>query len=37
MVLIAVTCPHCQSDQIVKRGKTDTGNLDVARKRFSKL
>ena len=25
MVLIAVTCPYCQSDQIVKRGKTDTG------------
>lgn len=25
MVLIAVTCPYCQSDQITKRGKTDTG------------
>jgi transposase-like protein len=24
MVLIAVTCPYCQSDQITKRGKTDT-------------
>ena len=25
MVLIAVTCPYCQTDQIAKRGKTDTG------------
>jgi transposase-like protein len=25
MVLIPVLCPYCQSDQIVKRGKTDTG------------
>ena len=25
MVLIAVTCPYCQSDRITKRGKTDTG------------
>jgi transposase-like protein len=25
MVLIAVTCPYCQSDDITKRGKTDTG------------
>ena len=25
MVLIAVTCPYCQSEQIAKRGKTDTG------------
>ena len=25
MVLIAVRCPYCQSDQITKRGKTDTG------------
>jgi transposase-like protein len=25
MVLIAVTCPYRQSDQIAKRGKTDTG------------
>ena len=24
MVLIAVTCPYCQSDHITKRGKTDT-------------
>jgi transposase-like protein len=24
MVLIAVTCPYCQSDLIAKRGKTDT-------------
>ncbi len=24
MVLIAVTCPYCQSDHIAKRGKTDT-------------
>ena len=25
MVLIAVTCPYCQSDHIAKRGKTETG------------
>ena len=25
MVLITVTCPHCQTDQIAKRSKTDTG------------
>lgn len=25
MVLIAVTCPYCQSDHITKRGKTATG------------
>lgn len=25
MVLIAATCPYCQSDQVRKRGKTDTG------------
>jgi transposase-like protein len=25
MVLIAVTCPYCQSDCIAKRGKTETG------------
>lgn len=25
MVLIAVRCPYCQSEQITKRGKTDTG------------
>jgi hypothetical protein len=25
MTLIAVRCPHCQSDQIVKRGKTARG------------
>lgn len=24
MVRVAVTCPYCQSDYIVKRGKTDT-------------
>jgi transposase-like protein len=24
MVLIAVRCPYCHSDQIIKRGKTDT-------------
>lgn len=24
MVRMAVTCPYCQSDHIVKRGKTDT-------------
>src|SRR5262249_57210237 len=26
MTFIAVRCPHCQSDQIVKRGKTARGN-----------
>ena len=25
MTFIAVCCPHCQSDQIVKRGKTARG------------
>ena len=25
MVFIPVLCPYCQSDQMVKRGKTDTG------------
>jgi transposase-like protein len=25
MTFIAVQCPHCQSDQIVKRGKTARG------------
>jgi len=25
MVLMAVTCPYCQSDHIAKRGRTDTG------------
>ena len=25
MTFIAVRCPHCQSDQIVKRGKTAKG------------
>ena len=25
MVLIPVSCPYCQSDQVVKRGKTNTG------------
>ena len=25
MVLIALTCPYCQSDRITKRGKTETG------------
>jgi transposase-like protein len=24
MVLIAVRCPYCHSDQIIKRGKTET-------------
>jgi len=24
MALIAVRCPYCHSDQIIKRGKTDT-------------
>jgi transposase-like protein len=24
MVLIAVTCPYCESDHITKRGKTET-------------
>jgi insertion element IS1 protein InsB len=26
MVLILVRCPHCQSDQVIKGGKTQTGN-----------
>ena len=25
MVLIPVLCPHCQSDQVIKGGKTETG------------
>jgi transposase-like protein len=25
MVLIAVRCPHCHSDQVIKGGKTKTG------------
>jgi transposase-like protein len=25
MVLIAVKCPHCHSDNVVKRGKSDNG------------
>jgi transposase-like protein len=25
MALIAVRCPSCHSDQLIKRGKTDTG------------
>lgn len=25
MVLIAVTCPYCQSDRIAKRGKSENG------------
>jgi transposase-like protein len=25
MTFIAVRCPHCQREQIVKRGKTDRG------------
>jgi InsA N-terminal domain len=25
MTFIAVRCPHCQSDQIIKRGKTARG------------
>jgi transposase-like protein len=25
MVFISVPCPYCQSDRVVKRGKTDTG------------
>jgi transposase-like protein len=41
MVLIAVRCPYCQSDQIIKRGKTETGtqryrcqNLDCPHQSF---
>ena len=26
MVLIPVLCPHCQSDQVIRGGKTKTGN-----------
>ncbi len=29
MTFIAVQCPHCQSDQIVKRGKTARGGLNL--------
>ena len=25
MVLIPVLCPHCQSDQVIRGGKTKTG------------
>ena len=25
MVLIPVRCPHCQSDQVIKGGKTQAG------------
>lgn len=25
MILIAVRCPHCQSDQVIKGGTTKTG------------
>jgi InsA-like protein len=25
MVLISVLCPHCHSDQVIKGGKTKTG------------
>ena len=25
MVFTPVPCPHCQSEQVIKRGKTDTG------------
>ena len=25
MALVAVRCPHCGSDEVIKRGKTDTG------------
>jgi transposase-like protein len=25
MVLIPVRCPYCQSEQVIKGGKTDTG------------
>ena len=25
MVLVPVTCPYCQSDQVIKGGKTETG------------
>lgn len=41
MVLIPVRCPHCDTDQVVKRGKTETGkqrylcqNDDCARRTF---
>ena len=41
MVLMSVLCPYCQSDQIIKRGKTDTGkqryrcqNLDCPHQSF---
>jgi ribosomal protein S27E len=35
MTFIAVRCPHCQSDQIVKRGKTARGTaLSSCRKKL---
>ena len=44
MTFIAVRCPHCQSDQIVKRGKTARGpqrylcqNLSSAKTLSSRL
>jgi hypothetical protein len=30
MTFIAVRCPHCQSEQIVKRGKTRRGTCDFS-------
>ena len=30
MVLIAVRCPSCQNDQIIKGGKTETGTLNLS-------
>jgi hypothetical protein len=29
MVLMPVLCPYCHRDQVVKRGKTDTGKQRV--------
>ena len=29
MTFIAVRCPHCQSDQIIKRGKTARGIVNL--------
>ena len=30
MVLVPVTCPYCHSDQVIKGGKTETGNIAIA-------
>ena len=34
MVLIAVLCPHCHSDQVIKGGKTKAGQQRYKCQRF---